>query len=71
MCNRCTQDPQNELAYGLRALAGIRELLVEVSCHGSNSFEVLNPQNLAELVTIVDSQLQRAGLGMENYIPRT
>ena len=35
MCNHCSNDPRDELAQGLRALEGLRDLFCEAAANGN------------------------------------
>lgn len=70
MCNQCTEDPRDELAHGLRALEGLRDLFCEAAAHGKRQYEVLGCDGVAELVCMVESRLQAAGERLQNYVPR-
>lgn len=54
-------DALDELAYGLRSLAALRSLLIEIDRGGVTDFEALTPRDLGELVGQIDTRLQSAG----------
>lgn len=70
MCRACDEDPRDALHNGLRALEGLRDLLLEATGHDKRQYEVVGPDGLAELVGMVHERLARAGDGMEFYMPR-
>jgi len=71
MCRACDEDPRDALHNGLRALEGLRDLLVEATGHDKRQYEGIGPDGLAELVCMVEERLRRAGEGMEFYMPRS
>jgi hypothetical protein len=62
-------DPRDEIVYGARALRGLADLINEVGqCR--QSFDLVGPAELGELLGMVEERIARATKGMENYRPR-
>ena len=69
MCNQCSSDPRDELVYGARALAGIRDLVADVQ-RGGKQFDSTGPSELGELLDMVTTRIERAAGRLEEYVPR-
>lgn len=70
MCNHCANlDPRDELAYGTKALLGIRDMVTEIY-QGRNVFEVVEPAGLAELLDMVHTRIENASMRLQSYVPR-
>ena len=69
MCNLCSSDPRDELVYGARALAGIRDLVADAQ-RGGKKFDSTGPSELRELLDMVTARIERAAGQLEDYVPR-
>ena len=69
MCDHCNLDPRDEIAYGAKALLGIRDMVTEIY-QGRNVFEVVEPAGLAELLDMVHTRIERAARRLVEYVPR-
>lgn len=70
MCNHCNADPRDEIAFGAKALRGLRDLVSEID-QGKSSFEVVQPGGVAELLDMVETRISRAMLKLQDYVPRS
>ena len=70
MCNHCTDlDPRDEIAYGAKALEGIRNLLSDAG-DGNAQFTITGPRELAELLGMVSERISAAADKLLDYAPR-
>ena len=64
MCNHCTSDPRDDLAYGSRALRALYQLLADRQC------VVAGDAELPKLVELIVDRLEPAVAAIQNYVPR-
>jgi hypothetical protein len=69
MCTKCNEDPRDELAYAVNALAGIRDLVGDIGSERTQ-FHMVGPRELAELLRMVSDRLEPAVEKLQGYVPR-
>lgn len=70
MCNQCSTDPRDDLAYGAKALTGLADLVADVAS-GGGGFERTTPGEFSELLDLVRQRIDSATSRLEDYVPRT
>ena len=69
MCNQCSNlDPRDEIAYGAKALRGIRDLVTEIH-QGTNGFQTNDVGGLAELLDMVETRISKAADALQSFSP--
>lgn len=70
MCNQCSNtDPREDIAYGAKALAGLRDLLHDAGGH-NQQFTTTGPQELSKLLDMVSVRVSGAADQLQDYVPR-
>jgi hypothetical protein len=70
MCNHCTDiDPRDEIAYGAKALEGIRNLVSDAG-DARAQFTVTGPRELSELLGMVAERISAAADKLQGYVKR-
>jgi hypothetical protein len=69
MCNQCSEDPRDTLHDGAKALAGLRDLVGDIS-RGGVQFDQSGPVELEALLRMVAAKIDDANTRLQDYIPR-
>lgn len=62
-------DPRDDLAYGLKALVGLHDLMQDAG-RASRQFDLAGPGELSELLGLVVERLETAAEALQSYVPR-
>lgn len=65
MCNRCNEDPRDDIAFAEEALGGLARLLCELP----NNADV-PARSLTPLLRIIHDRLDGATTAIQNYVSR-
>lgn len=65
MCNKCNEDPRENIDDAEKALAGLSILLSELGSNGH-----IRAVDIAPLVGLIHERLEGATDAIQNYVPR-